>query len=133
MEHSGMMQAEVVETIEFGDDRFRPWPVWWSAIWVGALTALAVALVIGLAGVAVGAHQAVARPIVDWGDVGLATLGFSVLGTFLAFAAGGWAAGKVTGIRRAETAMLHGAIVWAVSVPLLLGLVALGAGALFGE
>ena len=33
------------------------WPINWSAIWVGALSALAVALILSLAGAAVGAHQ----------------------------------------------------------------------------
>jgi len=39
---------------------WRPWPAW-SAIWVGALTALAVGLVIGLIGYAIGAHQLAGR------------------------------------------------------------------------
>ena len=35
----------------------RAWPVNWSAIWVGALASLAVALIFGLIGTAIGAHQ----------------------------------------------------------------------------
>jgi hypothetical protein len=42
--------------------------------------------------------------------------------------AGGWVASKIAGLRRAEPAMLHGAVVWLVAVPLLLVLAALGAG-----
>jgi hypothetical protein len=45
---------------------------------------------------------------------------------------GGWITGKINGFRRAETDMLHGAIVWLVSVPILVLLAALGAGTLFG-
>jgi hypothetical protein len=35
----------------------RPWPVSWSAIWIGALSALALGLIIGLVGFAIGAHE----------------------------------------------------------------------------
>ena len=51
------------------------WPVHWSGIWVGALAALATALVFGLVGTAVGAHQVgPARAIVRLTDVGLGAL-----------------------------------------------------------
>jgi hypothetical protein len=110
-----------------------PWPINWSAIWVGALSALAVALIIGLAAVAVGAHQlGPAGRIERWSSVGFATLVFAVVGAFFSFVLGGWVAAKINGFRRAETDMLHGAIVWLVTVPLLVGLAALGASSLFG-
>ena len=41
--------------------QWHPWPVAWSGVWVGALSALAVGLIIGLIGYAVGAHE-VASP-----------------------------------------------------------------------
>jgi hypothetical protein len=109
----------------------RAWPVYWSAVWVGALSAIAVALVIGLVGIAVGAHHLGPRTGAR-GDFGLGALIFSVFGAFLAFVVGGWVAAKIAALRRSETAMLHGAIVWAVSVPILLVLAALGAGGYFG-
>jgi uncharacterized membrane protein YeaQ/YmgE (transglycosylase-associated protein family) len=109
------------------------WPVYWSAVWVGTLTALALALIIGLIGIAVGAHELVpAQRIVDWHKFGLSALIFSVVGAFLAFAAGGWVAGKIGGILRAEPAMLHGAIVWLVTVPFLLYFTSAGTGSYFG-
>src|SRR5919202_4118702 len=111
----------------------RYWPINWSSIWVGALSALAVALIFGLAAIAVGAHQvgpAANKPTT--GALGLATLIFSVFGAFTAFVVGGWVAGKINGFRRAETDMLHGAIVWLVAVPLLVAFAAIGAGTLFG-
>jgi hypothetical protein len=40
--------------------------------------------------------------------------------------AGGWTAGRIAGIRRSEPAILHGAIVWLVTLPLFLALGALG-------
>ena len=58
---------------------------------------------------------------------------FSVMGAFMSFVVGGWVAGKIAGVRRAETAPSDGAIVWVVAVPMLLLLVALGAGSYFGS
>jgi hypothetical protein len=100
------------------------WPVSWSAIWVGALAALAVGLVIGLIGTAVGAHE-VSR-YVDWKKVRFTGLVFSVGGAFFAFVVGGWAAARIAGIQRSETAMLHGASVWLVALPILVVFAAVG-------
>lgn len=116
-----------METHETG---WRDWPVAWSAIWVGALAALAVGLIIGLIGYAVGAHE-VSR-VVEWKKMRLTALVFSVGGAFFAFVVGGWAAARIAGIRRSEPAMLHGAVVWLVAVPLLLGFAASGSVTHFG-
>jgi uncharacterized membrane protein YeaQ/YmgE (transglycosylase-associated protein family) len=89
---------------------YTAWPVSWSGIWVGTLAALAVGLIIGLIGTAVGAHEA--SRYVDWKKVRLIGLVFSVAGAFFAFVVGGWVAARIAGITRAETAILHGAIVW---------------------
>src|SRR5437867_3311167 len=107
------------------------WPVAWTAIWVGALTALAVGLIIGLVGFAVGAHE-VSR-YVDWKKVHLLTLVFVVAGAFFAYVAGAWAAARIAGIRRSEPAMLHGAIVWLLTIPFLLVMASLGGLAHFGD
>lgn len=109
----------------------QAWPVAWGAIWVGALASLAVGLVLGLVGIALGAHQ-VGQQIVSWGDLSFGGLVFSVAGAFFSFVVGGWAAGIIAGSHRAETAALQGAVVWLVTVPLLLVLAALGAGNFFG-
>jgi hypothetical protein len=106
------------------------WPVAWSAVWVGALTALAVGLIIGLLGFAFGINET-AR-YVDWKKIRLIGAIFSVGGAFFAFVAGGWAAARIAGFRRSEPAMLHGAVVWLVTLPLLLALAAVGAGGHWG-
>jgi hypothetical protein len=115
-------------------DRWQEWPVYWNAIWVGTLAAIAVALIIGLIGVAVGMH--VLGPsgrVVDWHKFAIGSLIFSVVGAFFAFVVGGWVAGKIAGILHSEPAMLHGAIVWLLAVPFLLVFVGLGAGSYFGS
>jgi hypothetical protein len=106
------------------------WPVAWSGVWVGTLTALAAGLVIGLIGFALGANEA--ANYVDWKKLRLIGVIFSIGGAFFAFVAGGWTAARIAGIRRSEPAMLHGAIVWLVAVPLLLVLAALGGLGHFG-
>jgi hypothetical protein len=109
------------------------WPVNWTSIWVGALSALVTALIFGLTAIAVGAHKlgpGGGGPTTT--TLGLAGLIFSVFGGFISFVVGGWVAGKINGYRRAETDMLHGAIVWLIAVPILLGLAAIGAGGFFG-
>ncbi|MHB8733456.1 MAG: hypothetical protein ACYDAB_16970 [bacterium] len=116
-----------------GGDAWTPWPVSWSAVWVGALAGVAAALVFGLIGIAIGANvMGTGGHIVRWHDVSLGTLVASVFGAFLAFVIGGWCAGKVSGLRRAEPAILHGAIAFVVAVPLLVLLVAVTGGSAFG-
>jgi hypothetical protein len=109
------------------------WPVYWSAIWVGALAAVAAVLIFGLMGIALGAHLVGPEyRIVDLKKLGIGALLFSVCGAFFAFVIGGWVAAKMAGILRAEPAMLHGAVTWLVAVPILVVLAALGAGSYMG-
>ena len=107
------------------DPEWVIWPVSWSAIWVGALTALAIGLLIGLVGLALGANEA--AQYLDWKKLHLIGLVFSVGGAFFGYVAGGWAAARIAGRVRSEPAILHGAIVWLVTIPMLLVLGAMGA------
>jgi len=109
------------------------WPVYWPAIWVGALTAFAVSLIIGLIAIAVGAHQiGPGHQFVSWRAFGIGAMVFAVIGAFAANVAGAWVAGRISGIHWAEHAMMHGAIVWLVTIPGLVLLAAFGAGNFFG-
>ena len=110
---------------------WRPWPVW-SAVWVGALSALAVGLIIGLIGYAVGAHQLTAPRTMTFKNIRMLTMIFNICGAFFAFVVGGWVAARIVGARRAETAILHGAVAWLVTVPMMLVLGVLGATAMYG-
>ena len=110
----------------------KAWPVYWGAIWAGALTALALALIFGLIGTALGAHQ-VGKKVVNLHDLTFWGLVFSVAGAFFSLVAGGWVTSSIAGLRRAEDAALHGALTWLVALPLFLVLAALGAASLFGS
>jgi len=102
------------------------WPVSWSAIWVGTLSALAALTIFGLSGVVLKLHAVGTGHIDDWHKVSLGTVVCSILSSFFAFVIGAWVTGKIAGFRRSEPAMLHGAIVWLLSVPLLLAAVTVG-------
>jgi hypothetical protein len=133
LETSNVGDVTVVRHIDTDSSAVTHWPINWSAIWVGTLSALAVALIFSLIGAALGAHQlGPGARIARWSDVGLGALIIAVAGAFFSFVVGGWIAGKINGYRRAETDMLHGAIVWLIAVPILVVLAALGGGTLFG-
>ena len=101
------------------------WPVSWSAVLVGALTALAIGLLIALVGLALGSQRGgPVRRVEEGPPIGLV---FSVGGAFFGYVAGGWVAARIAGRIRSEPAMLHGAIVWLVTIPVLLVLGAMGA------
>ena len=127
------MRVEEVTTVTYGDGTsVNPWPVSWSAVWIGTLSAIALALILGLIGTAVGAHSA-GHSFATWKDVGFWGLVWTVFAAFLSFVVGGWVATKVAGFRRSEPAMLHGAVVWLVAVPILLVLASMGAAAYLGS
>lgn len=131
---SGRMKVEEVTMVTYGDEGAEVgavWPLSWSAVWVGTLAAIALALIFGLVGIAVGAHR-VGQPLGAWHDMSFLALAWSVFGAFISFVVGGWAAAKVGGFRRSETAMLHGAIAWLIAVPILMAMASLGAAAYLG-
>jgi hypothetical protein len=127
------MRVETVEVGVVAEERWVAWPVYWSAVWVGTLASLTLAMIFGLVSTAVGAHQlGTAGQITKWSEVARSSVIFIVFGAFLSSALGGWTAGKVAGIRRSEPAMLHGAVTWLLALPLLLVLLELGGGGAFG-
>jgi hypothetical protein len=111
-------------------DESKPWPVSWTAVWIGALAAVSVGLIISLVGLAVGAHEA--SRAVSWKNVRLITLIFDIGGAFFSFVIGGWVAGRIAGIYRSEPAMVHGAVVWLIAVPMIAIVAWTGSVATFG-
>lgn len=114
-------------------EEWVPWPIVWSAIWVGALASIAAATVLGLLGASLGATGIEnVKDFSTWKTVSLIDTTAAVFGAFLAFVIGGWVTGKIAGIRRSEPAILHAVISWLVALPLLLAFLAIGAGKSFG-
>jgi len=127
------MEMRPADREEAVHEHWHAWPVDWTAVWIGSLAALAAALVFGLIGIAVGAHLlGPEHRLVDLHKMGIGALIFSVCGAFFSFVLGGWVAGKIAGILRAEPAMLHGAVAWLLAVPLLLVAIGIGGGSFFG-
>jgi hypothetical protein len=129
MARRGDLMAEEIERVI--PNRQIIWPVVWSAVWVGALAILTFALMVGLVGFAIGAHEA-ASPLADWRKVGFISLVFNIGGAFFASVVGGWIAARLAGLHHSEPAAVHGAIAWLLTVPLVLALAALGGTARFG-
>jgi hypothetical protein len=81
------------------------------------MAAVVATVLFGLIGTAIGAHKVGTEGrITSWSGIGFAGLVFAVISSFFAFVIGAWAAVRVAGIRRAEPAVLHGAISWVVAV-----------------
>ena len=118
---------------EVRHERWAHCHVNWTAISVGALTSLSIALLFGLIGIALGAHLlGPENRIVEMKKLGVGALIFSVCGAFFSAAAGGWVAARIAGILHSEPAIIHGAIVWLVTVPLIVMAAAVGAGSMLG-
>jgi len=114
-------------------ERWAHWPIHWSGIWAGALASIAAVVLFGLIGLAVGAHLLTPEHrVVDLKKLGFGALAFSVCAAFFAFVIGGWVAAKISGILRSEPAMLHGAIVWLLTLPFLFAFSGMGAAGAMG-
>jgi hypothetical protein len=97
-----------------------PWFIHWPAVVIGALVAVAAVLLLGLLGMAVGLTTANVDRAVDSNAIGLEALAISVIGVVLSFLLGGWGAGKVADLRYSDPALLHGAVVWLLALPILI-------------
>ncbi|MBV8423707.1 MAG: hypothetical protein JO349_00835 [Candidatus Eremiobacteraeota bacterium] len=107
----------------------NPWPVNWSAAWVGALASFSTALILGLIATTLGG--ATPNPF-DFHKVALISLIGVIVASFFAGAAGGWVAGKISGHAYSEPSILHATIAWAITLPMLLAALASGAGDALG-
>jgi ABC-type Fe3+ transport system permease subunit len=123
-ERNGLAEAQ--------HERWAHCHVNWTAVWIGAMATFSMVLLFGLVGTALGAHLLTPEQrLVDVRKLALGTVIFSVFAAFVASALGGWVAGKVAGILHSEPAMLHGAFVWLVTVPILVVSAGLGVSSLF--
>lgn len=106
------------------------WSVNWSAVWVGALAALAAGLIFGLLGTAIGATSM--EKFSSFTTISRVDVAVVICAAFFSFVIGGWVAAKIRGARHSEPAILHGVIAWLVATPLLVVMLAAGAGNAFG-
>ena len=126
------MDVEIVE-LPAASAGSPAWPVYWSAVWVGGLSAVTLALLGGLLAVAFRAYDVTPGGRIGPESLGVPELVASVLIAFFSAVVGGWLAARIAGFRRAEPAMLHGAITWLIGVPLLFVLLTFGARAFSGS
>jgi hypothetical protein len=102
----------------------------WGAIWAGLVTAIGTFLLLTTAAVAIGA---VAVDSGAEGETASAASGIaSAVIALLAFFAGGFVAGRTSGVVGRGYGALNGFLVWALGVVIILALAAFGVGALFG-
>lgn len=115
-------------------ERWKHWPVNWTAVFVGTLAALAMTMLFALAAVALGAHQLTPQNrVVDLHKIGKSVMILGIFGSFFSFVVGGWVTGKIAGILHSEPAILHGSITWLTALPLLALLSSVGVGGYAGS
>lgn len=104
----------------------------WGSIWAGALTALAALVLLSVAALAAGLELAPVRGDVD--PLFGTTVASIITGLFIviSFGAGGLTAVWAAGLVDPGPAILHGFLVFAVSLIVLLVLASIGAGSAFG-
>lgn len=104
----------------------------WSSVLAGALVALSTLVLLSVTALAAGLEVA---PVGEGGDPRFGTAVATILtGLFIviAFGAGGLTAVWAAGLVEPGPAILHGFLVWALALLLMLALVAMGLGGLGG-
>jgi hypothetical protein len=102
-------------------DRIR-----WGPILAGLVTALSTLVVLSVLGLAVGLTAY--EPGDRLQDFGIGAGIWGAVSTILAFLLGGWLAAYTSVVRGRGNGLLNGAMVWAVSIPLILYLLGAGVG-----
>ena len=126
MTRSNYDTATDVTTVEVrAGERIR-----WGAIMAGLFAALSTLVVLSVLGAAIGLSVYDARESSE--GIGTGTLIWTVITMIVAFLLGGYVAGRWGSPYRDNSAMVHGAMVWAVAIPL--GIFVLGSiGSMLGS
>lgn len=117
--------TEVAGVDAEGRDIARSDLISWTSIGVGALTAFGLFVLLSAVALAGGLEAAEPR-------LGIVGLLVSSLFVVLAFFAGGFNAAWTADLEEPESAIMHGFLVWALFVLLLMALVAAGIGGVIG-
>jgi len=96
-------------------------PVRWSVIIAGVFASIAALTMLGLLAAAIGLPHFVPEAIRAGNDTGAAVGAFvtAAIVAILALGLGGWVAARLSVLHTVRTGVLCGALVWAVSVPLV--------------
>lgn len=105
----------------------------WGAVAAGAVTALAIQVLLAMLGTGIGASTV--DPLAAGETPSAAALGggaaaWWVVSSLLSLAAGGWIAGRLSGVTRSAEGGMHGMLTWAVAVLATVYLVTSAAGSL---
>src|SRR3954447_6172797 len=100
----------------------------WGAILAGLVTALSTLVLLSILGLAIGLTTYETGDQLSNFGIGAGIWG--AISTIVAFILGGWVAAHSAGVRGRSNALLNGAMVWAVAIPLIMYLLGSGAGSL---
>ncbi len=105
----------------------------WGAIFGGVVVAVAIQIMLGVLGLGIGLMQfdpaTNSDPLQGFGT-GAAV--WSVLSILIALFAGGWIAGRLSGVPRKTAGTLHGLVVWGLATVLMLQLATSAVGSVVG-
>lgn len=104
-------------------DRIR-----WGSVLAGLVTALSTLVVLSLLGLAVGLTTYESGDQLNNFGIGAGIWG--AVSTLVAFFLGGWIAARTAAVRGSSNALLNGAMVWAVAIPLIMYLLGTGVGSM---
>jgi hypothetical protein len=98
-----------------GTEMARP-RVSWSAIFAGAFVVIAIELLLGMLGVAVGLGVVRSGGAPSASNLSLAAGLWWVVSTIIAFIFGSYVAARLAGVARRYDGVLHGLVIWGVAV-----------------
>jgi len=104
-------------------DRIR-----WGAVLAGLVTALSTLVVLSLLGLAIGLTTYESGD--QLGNFGIGAGIWGAVSTLVAFFLGGWIAARTAAVGGRNNALLNGAMVWAVAIPLIIYLLGSGVGSI---
>ncbi|GEM_PF-4423572 len=132
-----MESVETMETVERPIERYESEGrmgehrdlVHWGPVWLGLLSAFGVLIFLGLLALAVGLNTA---PTTATGAPDATAGIISIIAVLIAFAIGGWIAGRTSSSRGTFSGIVTGTAVWALGLTLIILLSAIGLGGLLG-
>ena len=103
---------------DYNSERTSVDRVRWGPIWAGIFASISTLFLLGLLGVAVGLSAYDVKENARGFGMGAGI--WQILSVIIAFMVGGWVAGRTGDSPARRTGWLNGALVWAVTVPLIL-------------